>query len=157
NLMNKHENRELPVVVRLKPAVQQVTPDDHFWRLCRLLTDATTTWSNLTGQPQDWSLFTGGYTMLAFPVLEVYWDEPDAAGLTPARSETVLSENEPPDIHYYWRVGKFRLRRLEGGLFGYLYDATDSAKVREHVTTYNSLLHAYLRFRLETSEVFQDR
>src|SRR5262245_14392979 len=58
-------------------AAPQEPQQDHFWRLCQAVNDSTEIWADLTGQPQNWSLFTGAWTHMTFPVIEVRWQTPD--------------------------------------------------------------------------------
>jgi hypothetical protein len=100
-----------------------------------------TRWSELTNQTQSWSLFAPNvWSNIPFVAVEFRWDEEPsnacaAAGLIGvlagpdpfagaawyARAEPrppayLLSDNEPPDIARYFKVGRFRLRRYEGSL-----------------------------------------
>jgi hypothetical protein len=72
-------------------------------------TKVSSRWSELTQQPQDWSLFAPGVTdHIPFLELEFRWD--DRAPIH------WLSPNEPEDIQRFLRCGRFRLRRYEGTL-----------------------------------------
>jgi hypothetical protein len=63
-------------------------------------------YADLTGQPQQWSLFAPNLAeVCSFLVLELRWEG--------GASVAVASENEPADRRSFFRVGRFRLRRLE--------------------------------------------
>ncbi len=70
----------------------------------------TQCWADLTGQPQEWSLFAPDVTdYIPFVELELRWD----ADLPPRR---LASLNVPADPRCFFRVGKFRLRRYESAI-----------------------------------------
>jgi hypothetical protein len=72
-------------------------------------------WAQLTGQPQDWSLFAPDVPPdTVFPEVELRWDKgPHGLPLSP---DLLYSENEPTHLTRYVRVGRFRLRRYEAAL-----------------------------------------
>jgi hypothetical protein len=105
------------------------------------LEQVCTRWAEFTGQLQNWSLFAPDvWANTPFVAVEFRWDEEPAnacaaAGLVaalaaseplpgvtawaataPRPPDYVLSDNEPRDIHCYFRVGRFRLRRFEGNI-----------------------------------------
>jgi hypothetical protein len=72
----------------------------------------TRRWGQLTGQPQDWSLFAPNVSdELIFVAVEFRWEQP--LGPPPI---LLLSDNEPRDPRYFWRWGRFRLRRYESAI-----------------------------------------
>jgi len=83
----------------------------------------------------------------------------------PVAPHVVLSENEPRDLEHYLRLGKFRLRRLEGGLLPYPSQRDDPEsrlahwrdEIESHVRRYGSLIETYCRFRLTTDARYRDR
>src|SRR5262245_35083361 len=112
-----------------------------------------TRWSELTNQTQSWSLFAPDvWSNIPFVAVEFRWDEEPAnacaaAGLlgTLAAGDPVLalgwcamppprppvyflSDNEPPDIYHYFRLGLFRLRRYESNLDVSLFIEHDKSK-----------------------------
>jgi hypothetical protein len=109
-----------------------------------VLTGLTRRWSQLTGQPQNWSLFAPNVAVLVpFVAVECRWDDDpgsadalarDLAPLAavdplqalalmagawePPRSpERWLSDNDPLDITHFFRAGRFRLRKYEDYLY----------------------------------------
>lgn len=137
------------------------------------LSEATTLlaqrYSQATLQLQSWSLFAPSIGReCVFPALLLPDDEspqvqldPDSTGRSyRVRGKLVLSDNEPPDLTRYLRWGNFRLRRYENNLVVYLTPGQDESadelnkrfaeRIKEHVTTYDQMLHEYLRWRLET-------
>ena len=111
----------------------------------RAFTRLATRWAEVSGQPQDWSLFAPNVTsIIPFVAVEFSWDEerddhsdkPDierqladllitgevqappstAWRPRPRASVVVLSSNEPADVRRFVRFGKFRLRRYESNL-----------------------------------------
>lgn len=86
-------------------------------------------------------------------------DVPPAVGQSRAAppSELFLSDNEPPDVTHYFRLGRFRLRRYECTMLPSLSRWTDEAptkeaerwreQLRKHVSEYGPTLLAYVRWR----------
>jgi hypothetical protein len=142
----------------------------------------TTRWTELTGQEQSWELFAPDvWYDIPFVAVEFRWQAtPDgarsAAGLIAALAASqqlqtasawlaaappapvyLLSDNEPRDIHHYFRVGKFRLRRLEGHLDLDFYVPPDKSaedmkdqwrqRVFERVRAQAAVMRAYLEWR----------
>jgi hypothetical protein len=120
--------------------------EGHLYDAMEVITGLTNRWSQVTGQPQDWSLFAPTvYRVTTFVAVQFRWDTdpvperdvvaliaPLAArdpagvvvfcGVSP-RSYTaslpprlLLSDNEPDDIRSFVRLGRFRLRRYESNL-----------------------------------------
>jgi hypothetical protein len=78
--------------------------------------DVAERWSEVTGQPQAWTLFAPNVIHdNSFVAVELRWDA-DTPGhpLMPYQSELLLSDNEPADLNHFFRWGKFRLRKYEG-------------------------------------------
>jgi hypothetical protein len=88
-----------------------------------------TRWSELTEQPQKWSLFAPNvWANVPFVAVEFRWDEepPNSPAAAGARLPvTLLSDNEPRNVHRYFRIGLFRIRRFEGNLSPNLYHGID--------------------------------
>jgi hypothetical protein len=106
----------------------------------RALDRLTTRWAEVTGQPQNWSLFSPNVTdIIPFVAVEFSWDEdpthkiehrlsdllstgevqapPSTAWrLNPRASVVLLSANEPVDVRRYAKFGRFRLRRYESNI-----------------------------------------
>jgi hypothetical protein len=119
------------------------------------VTTWTTHWSQVTGQPQGWELFSAPGYECPFPVVELRWDEPPPppweagpllapVGFNNALSAAVVaaaarrprplmayepellrSDNEPADPDHYLRLGQFRLRRYESYVVPILARHTD--------------------------------
>jgi hypothetical protein len=141
-----------------------------------------TRWVELTGQVQSWELFAPNvWYDIPFVAVEFHWDEPpdsarSAAGLVgslagmqplgsgsgwlaaaPPASVYLLSDNEPRDILRYFRIGHFRLRRLEGQIDKDFFlppdktseDMTDQwrLEVFERVRKQSAIMRAYLEWR----------
>ena len=71
-------------------------------------------WARKTAQEQGWSLFAPSvYRYVNFVAVELVWKDENNKVL---RTVMLRSENEPKDPTCFFRVGKFRLRRLEGML-----------------------------------------
>jgi hypothetical protein len=128
-------------------------------------------WSQLTGQPQNWSLFAPDIVQVApFPAVEMRWDDedwPDWAEppvLLRARPAPVvlLSENEPRDRRWFAHVSGFRYRKFEGNITPFAeaadgrFDPETSGwrrKIRDRVDDEPVCMRNYLRWRLQ---VFQE-
>jgi hypothetical protein len=150
-----------------QPVVEQIAPgekpgQDHFWTLLGTINRAADAWSDVTGQPQTWSLFSNPDGISDFPAIQLRWDEPAAAyPIDKAREPMmVLSENEPADIADYVRIGNFRLRRLESFIVADLPEketlekskAPWSTEIAEHVRRNHALMVTYLRWRVGACE-----
>jgi hypothetical protein len=120
-----------------------------------------TRWAEFTGQAQSWSLFAPNvWANIPFAAVELRWDDEPAGATGPRPSVYLLSDNEPVDIHSYFRVGQFRLRRYESSLDLNLQKEADRSvaamedqwrqnifdKVRREPHT----IHAYLEWRWRT-------
>jgi hypothetical protein len=134
----------VPVVEKVAPGFLKKEGQVH--DLVEVITGLTKRWEQLTGQPQQWSLFAPGISSEAtFVAVEFRWDEPadSARGLAPDLAalaagnaleavalraaatrkpvmphapELMLSDNEPRDVNSYLRLGLFRLRKYESNL-----------------------------------------
>ena len=134
----KSETRRL--LNRLAPEVAEET--GHVWQWGDQIETNLRRWTQLTGQDQDWALFTNVSKATGFPAVLLLWDEPVPTGPSlPGRepvfdakngfdfvkketkepqatpSELLLSENEPEDITNFLRLGNCRVRRYEGQLY----------------------------------------
>jgi hypothetical protein len=118
----------------------------------------TRRWAQLTGQPQDWSLFAPDVPPdTVFPEVELRWDD-GPHGLPPS-PDTLLSDNEPADPTRYVRVGRFRLRRYEAALTLILKTYPDETeeeakerwqgRIEAFVRRDWDAIRAYLRWRAE--------
>ncbi len=123
-------------------------------------------WSQLTGQPEHWSLFAPFIGDVAnFPAVELRWDDqdwPDWADQpllpeNPPKAMVVLSDNEPKDRLCYAKFGRFRIRKYEGEVAPYasppdgviLPAMTDwDDRLREKVRKESDSIINYLRWRL---------
>lgn len=114
----------------------------------------TARWTELTCQPQSWSLFAPEVAhSITFVAVELRWDDGNA---TPP----LLSENEPPDRHQFFRVGRFRIRRYESALDLLLTTVADKQAeemkdtwhfwIEDKVTENWRRMLAYLRLRTRT-------
>jgi hypothetical protein len=111
-----------PHLVGQLPAVAQVAPawsngEGSVHAALQRTTRAARRYAELTGQPQDWSLFAPAVAHeVPFLAVELRWDDPSGQDRTSAlpRPVWLLSDNEPPDPNRFLRVGNFRLRRFEG-------------------------------------------
>jgi hypothetical protein len=159
----------------------------HFHDLADVADKITRRYAQLTGQTQGWSLFAPDIGKhCVFPAVLVRWDEDPSSALAlsrplsplaatnpleaaslraagaaarpaPAAPATILSANEPQDIQNYFRVGNFRLRRLEGNLslvFRQKEEETPAAAADRWRDSITELLHengnmvqAYLGWR----------
>jgi hypothetical protein len=92
-----------------------IAREGHLHDALTVLSGLTSRWSQLTGQPQDWSLFAPSvYRVATFVAVQFRWDTDGDPGILPP--QLLLSDNEPDDLASFFRVGKFRLRRYEGNL-----------------------------------------
>lgn len=119
----------------------------------------TRRWGELTGQPQSWSLFAPNVTtQIPFVVVQLRWDEEYDAAPAPSGGELLRSENEPADVRRYFRIGRFRLRRVESALDVGLHLAEGKTvdwaapawreRILSQVRDLGPEIHAYLRWRL---------
>lgn len=117
------------------------------------LAPVTDHWAELTGQPQDWSLFApNAYTDLSFLAVELRWDD----GVHPPL--LLFSANEPEQLDRYFRIGGQRLRRYESRIDvtllvpvdGTVEDAVVSwrDRIARQVRKRWHFMHVYLRWRL---------
>src|SRR5262245_39346334 len=64
----------------LRPLAEQVAPgkpgEDHFWTTLATINRVADIWSDVTGQPQGWSLFSNPDKFCDFPAIQLRWDEP---------------------------------------------------------------------------------
>jgi hypothetical protein len=200
----------------LASAVSKWTDSEgHLHDAGELLSSLTTRWSEITGQPQNWSLFAPNVTdKIPFVAVEFCWQEDpqSAASLSkplpclattnaieeasliasvlirgdscdrkkllsqlsslnlqqdelpsafwrgdPQLSIFLRSDNEPPNIHRFFRVGKFRLRRFEASIDVPLTnerveadEVADSWResIEDKVREEGKAIEAYLRWRL---------
>lgn len=112
----------------------------------------TNAWSQLTGQPQDWSLFAPEVGRdYFFVAVQLQWGDQYPPVL-------LLSDNEPSDLRHYFRVGQFRLRRYEdhlGLILPFQGGRTPAEEalhwiepIEDKVRREGHRMHAYLRWRL---------
>lgn len=123
--------------------INQVLPQfgdqkGHAWEWSDEIQTAIRRYVQLTGQDQDWALFStvGKYT--GFPAVLLRWDDatPEDTSIAAAqftfdpkngfhmqlggeepRTEILQSDNEPKDVGAFFRFDKCRLRRVEGQLY----------------------------------------
>ena len=113
--------------------------EGQLWSWTERVEAGTRCWMQLTGQDQDWSLFSSAYKATGFPVVLLLWDDAPAFGpsipgskleydtkdgfhlTTPFDPPAVKpnavwlpSENAPLDPSDFVRFGKSRVRRYEG-------------------------------------------
>jgi hypothetical protein len=130
----------------------------HAWEWSsRVVTDLRG-WAEATGQLQEWSLFAPDISRESgFPAVVLRWD--DAAWSAAGASELLRSDNEPADPRHYFRVGRFRERRVENAVMHYFVEFDDETpgqraarwdkELGRHVRNNAILIRAYLRGRLE--------
>jgi hypothetical protein len=160
------------IPAELQPLVEKILPDekagqDHFWTLLGTINRGADAWSDVTGQPQTWSLFSNPDGISDFPAVQLRWDEPAAAyPIVKANEPKILpSENEPADIDDYFRVGKFRLRRLESFVVADVPEKETLENTRahwkmelaDHVRHNHALILTYLRWRAGQRDSEQPR
>ncbi len=123
----------------------------HVWALLDSVSKSNHLWAQATGQLQDWSLFAPSVAAnCVFPALELRWDE--------WAPELFLSDNEPADVEDYFRLGFFRMRRMESNLVitlkAYPHETEPEKlerwreKIHAHIRDYGGMIHAYVRWRL---------
>jgi hypothetical protein len=118
--------------------------EGHFWSWTDRIEAAPRRWMQLTGQDQDWSLFSPSVgKATGVPVVLLLWDEEPATGpgipgsklqynakdgfhlvtlwnppaAPPDNVVWLPSENAPLDPNNYIRIGKVRVRRYEGEFY----------------------------------------
>jgi hypothetical protein len=143
------------------PAIEPTAPawccntggmDDPF----EVLTQVNRCYSLLTGQTQTWSLFGPTVTrQCIFPAVELRWDEDQP----PSKSKVLRSENEPADLHRFFRAGNVRLRLYETSLEVVLarqqeetYDGMLQrwrGRIQAHLRVKGDAILAYLRWRVQ--------
>jgi len=131
-----------------KPRAEAIAPDwlhekGRVANAERAVMKLATRWAEVSGQPQDWSLFAPNVTsIIPFVAVEFSWDEesnsdkqelkrrlaelrmagnvqappPAVWREHPQLSAVVLSANEPSDVRHYAKFGHFRLRRYESNI-----------------------------------------
>src|SRR5262245_25331388 len=125
----------------------------------QVVTGLANRWEQLTGQPQDWSLFAPNVDdKIPFLAVKLRWD--DKPHDAPGEVELLRSENEPADVNHFFRLGRFRLRRYEASLDIGLHlpegksadDMSDQwrQRVEKHVRQKWREIHAYLRLRVRS-------
>jgi hypothetical protein len=179
----------------VKPRIERIAPgwrDDrgHLKSLLDTIDRVTKRYAQATEQLQTWSLFAPSVGReCVFPALLLRWDEeswsappppppvqkggpnlPLAKGgpggvMVPA-AELFLSDNEPPDMTRFLRIGQFRLRKYEASfsltLRVWEEDNETEAQARErwagairkHLDPdpgddYGEIILAYMRWRLD--------
>ncbi|HZZ82131.1 MAG TPA: hypothetical protein VFE62_26770 [Gemmataceae bacterium] len=130
-----------------KMFVDQLAPkftskEGHLWTWCDRVETGTRRWTQLTGQDQDWSLFSPGTSKATgVPILLMSWDHPTISGPSIKGSKLdydaklgfnlvtawgkqipddfawLPSENAPEDDKNYVKFGKARIRRVEGQFY----------------------------------------
>jgi hypothetical protein len=115
--------------------------EGHIWSWSEKIEAGPRRWMQLTGQDQDWSLFSSAGKATGFPVVLLLWDDAPPAGPSipngkleynardgfnlippwhdpPPDSVVWLpSENAPLDPNNYFKFGKVRVRRYEGEFY----------------------------------------
>ncbi len=129
--------------------------EGHIWSWSERVEADTRCWMQLTGQDQDWALFTSAGKATGFPVLLLIWDDAPAIGpsipgsrldynakdgfnlITPWDPQAVHlkvvwlpSENAPADPNSFVKLGMVRVRRYEGEF--YQNALPEDAEPREH-------------------------
>jgi hypothetical protein len=143
--------KDRPLVEKLLPGWSE--KEGHSYDAFQVVTGLTSRWAQLTGQPQDWSLFAPNVTdRIPFLAVELRWDD--------GRVELLPSENEPADLNGFLRIGKFRLRRYEACLDLTLFipegkTAADMSldwrdQIERRVRDEWRSMHAYLRWRMQS-------
>lgn len=134
----------------------------HLHDAAEVLTGLTKRWSEVTGQPQNWSLFSPNVAeYMPFVAVEFRWEDSSGQSLHPPL--LLLSDNEPTDPRSFFRIGQARLRKYESYLDVVLKtndkppdEVADlwRERIEERVRKDWDAMHAYLRWRLR---VFQSR
>src|SRR5262245_22948452 len=116
----------------------------------------TRRYGELVCQPQNWSLFAPTvWGVVPFPAVEFRWQD----GKPPPPGYR-RSDNEPEDVNAFLKVGKFRLRRYEGGfaLVGLYLTPEQSlddvavswqTRIRKQVRDEWRAIRAYMQWRWE--------
>jgi hypothetical protein len=116
--------------------------EGHIWAWCDRVDTGTRRWMQLTGQDQDWSLFSPSASKeTGVPTVLMLWDAPSASGpsikgskldydaklgfnlvtnLGKQKPDDVVwlpSENAPADEKNYVKLGEVRVRRIEGQFY----------------------------------------
>ncbi|MFN4261822.1 MAG: hypothetical protein ACK4RK_21280 [Gemmataceae bacterium] len=165
-------------------APRWVAGEEHFHDASEMFNGITRRWGELTGQPQNWSLFAPNVAAVSpFPAVELRWDDDPhsaegiagrlsplaaqhpgevaawevAARSSPYPSFFLLSDNEPDNLHSYWRVGRFRLRRYEASGLEVILTSNDRSqaevadawreRIENKVRRDGECIKAYLRWR----------
>ncbi|MFL5241794.1 MAG: hypothetical protein ACJ8FY_06775 [Gemmataceae bacterium] len=117
-------------------------------------------WQELTGQPENWSLFAPNVSNdIWFVRVEMDWRDSDSSAPDGAlQPVSCFSENEPPDPNRFFRVGRFRIRRYEMTVEAHVYKEADKLPedraadwrdtIREKVRKDWDNMQAYLHYRL---------
>jgi hypothetical protein len=178
--VGRHYIEYVPGMAETFPSL--ASPDTAARQRLATFEQVATRWLELTGQVQSWELFAPNvWYDIPFVAVELRWDEApngarSAAGLVatlagmqplpaasawiaaaPSASVYLLSDNEPRDIHHYFRMGRFRLRRLEGQIDKDFYvppdktaeDMTDQwrREVFDRVRSQSAVMRVYLEWR----------
>src|SRR5258707_10049903 len=123
--------------------------------------DISQRWQEMTGQPENWSLFAPDVADdIWFVRVEMNWQDGDSsAPEAQIQSISFISDNEPPDPNHFFRLGHFRIRRYEMAVEVHLFKEEDKTpeeraadwrdKIREKVRKDWDNIQAYLRYRLQ--------
>ena len=130
------------------------SPPGKLTRGLRSAKTAVDWWAGITGQPQSWALFAPDvWQLVNFSAVEFFWDDP-------ARPPMVFpSDNQPADLTFFVKRGRFRLRRLESALDLALVTGENEQLlghlerwkelISNHVRDNHQLILAYLAWRLD--------
>jgi hypothetical protein len=151
--------------------------EGHLYETQKLIRSVVRPWERVTGQEQNWALFSPPIAReIVFPAVEFRWEDDSApypilaalAATNPWEVVAVkaasrvradvpapvvfLSDNEPADPTRYFRLGQFRVRRFEGQLDVTLYpDETPEKwheRIEKRVSREGSTMRYYLAWRL---------
>lgn len=165
-------------IEHLAPGFTRNEGEGQVMALAKWVYETNKPWAQITGQHQQWALFSGTYARdVVFPALIVRWTDemPDEIpwlsdsefdwkrllekGDAEIEPKLILSDHEPMDLSEYFRWRQMRMRRYENGLHLVLRAEEGEAEsdraetwdqsIRDHLSSKGYLLTTYLKVRLK--------
>lgn len=100
NLFGLIEDAQENIEAPIKDAVERVAPgftkeEGHVLDLAKSVSQINKPWMHVTGQLQNWALFSGSYNDCVFPSLIFFWDETDPLSIPWTKEGEQMSLHAP--------------------------------------------------------------